>query len=228
MDEAEAVYRQILGEHPDNSQAYDDLLYCLYFHPAYDDEKIFRELMRWEQRHAQPLRGSILPHRNDPNPDRRLKIGYVSPDFFGQAECFFIVPLMQSHGHEQFEIHCYSSVVQPDGVTAHLRRCADAWHDVGSLSDEALAEQIRRDQIDILVDLTMHMARSRMLVFARKPAPVQVTWLAYPGTTGLGTVDYRLTDAQFDPPGASVGTAKNPTACPIAGAVIVRWAFPSR
>jgi predicted O-linked N-acetylglucosamine transferase (SPINDLY family) len=194
-------YRSAVAADPHSSRAHDDLVYSLYFNPDYDEEKIFQELMRWEQRHAQPLRGSILPHRNDRNPDRRLKIGYVSPDFYGQAECFFVVPLMESHGHKQFEIHCYSSVPQPDGVTAHLRECADVWHDVGSLSDEALAEQIRRDQIDILVDLTMHMARSRLLVFARKPAPVQVTWLAYPGTTGLGTVDYRLTDAHFDPPG---------------------------
>ena len=201
IDAAVRHFRSAAALNPDNCRTHDDLVYSLYFHPEFDEEKIFQELMRWEQRHARPLRGSILPHSHNRDPRRRLKIGYVSPDFFSQAECFFVVPLLEAHAHEQFEIHCYSSVAKPDGVTAHIRECADVWHDVAGLGDEELAQQIRRDGIDILVDLTMHMARSRMLVFARKPAPVQVTWLAYPGTTGLATVDYRITDSYFDPPG---------------------------
>ena len=111
------------------------------------------------------------------------------------------MPLFSCHDHENFEIVCYADVVRPDGVTQRLRTYADAWRSIVGLNDEQVAEEIRRDRIDILVDLTMHMDRNRLLVFARKPAPVQVCWLAYPGTTGLSAIDYRLTDPYLDPPG---------------------------
>ena len=112
-----------------------------------------------------------------------------------------MLPLLESHDHGSFEIFCYASVHIPDAITGRCRAHADVWRDVLGLSDEQLADTIRHDRIDILVDLTMHMANNRLLVFARKPAPVQVTYLAYCGTTGLGTMDYRLTDPYLDPPG---------------------------
>jgi predicted O-linked N-acetylglucosamine transferase (SPINDLY family) len=99
------------------------------------------------------------------------------------------------------EIHGYASVIRPDAVTERIRRATDAWHDVLGRSDAEVAEQIRRDGIDVLIDLTMHMAHNRALVFARKPAPVQAAWLAYPGGTGIAAMDYRLTDAFLDPVG---------------------------
>ena len=114
---------------------------------------------------------------------------------------FFTVPLLSHHDHRQFEIFCYADVARPDAVTERLRGHADVWRNTVGLSDQQLADLVRSDQIDILVDLTMHMANNRLLVFARKPAPVQVAWLAYPGTTGLSTMDYRLTDPYLDPPG---------------------------
>ena len=108
---------------------------------------------------------------------------------------------MSNHDHGQVEIFCYADVVRPDAVTATAARlCRRVAQHVG-LSDQQAAELIRSDQIDILVDLTMHMANNRLLIFARKPAPVQVAWLAYPGTTGLAAMDYRLTDPYLDPPG---------------------------
>jgi predicted O-linked N-acetylglucosamine transferase (SPINDLY family) len=112
-----------------------------------------------------------------------------------------MLPLLASHDHRQFEIFCYASVHLPDAITDRCRAQADVWREVRRLSDEEVAEAVRADQIDILVDLTMHMANNRLLVFARKPAPVQVTYLAYCGTTGLRTMDYRLTDPYLDPPG---------------------------
>ena len=114
---------------------------------------------------------------------------------------FFTIPLLSNHDHRQCEIFCYADVARPDAVTERLRGYADVWRSTVGLSDQQVADLVRSDQIDILVDLTMHTANNRLLVFARKPAPVQVAWLAYPGTTGLSTIDYRLTDPYLDPPG---------------------------
>ncbi len=132
---------------------------------------------------------------------RRLRIGYVSPNFCDHCQALFITPLLVNHNHEQFEIFCYSDVLVPDAATDRLRGYADHWRNIVGVCDTDAAEMIRRDGIDVLVDLTLHMARNRLLVFARKPAPVQVTWLGYPGTTGLEAIDYRLTDPHLDPPG---------------------------
>jgi len=174
--------------------------YMLHFHPQFDRAALHREMRPFNQRFAQPLAPEVQPHANHRDPDRRLKIGYVSPDFYFQAECFFLLPLLQSHDRRNFEIHCYCSVLHPDYITRRFKEHADVWHDVAAQTDARLAERIRHDQIDVLIDLTMHMRNNRLLVFARKPAPVQVTWLAYPGGTGLPAIDYRLTDAHLDPP----------------------------
>jgi protein O-GlcNAc transferase len=108
---------------------------------------------------------------------------------------------LSSHDHKQFEVFCYSAVEQPDAITERLRSCADGWRETARLSDEKVAEMVLADRVDILVDLTMHMAGNRLQLFARKPAPIQVTWLAYPGTSGLSAMDYRLSDPYLDPPG---------------------------
>ncbi len=113
----------------------------------------------------------------------------------------FTVPLLSHHDRSKFEIFCYSSVAAPDVTTARIQTHADVWRDVTRLKDAEVAQRIRQDKIDILVDLTLHMAACRLLIFARKPAPIQATWLGYPGTTGLDAIDYRLTDPQLDPPG---------------------------
>ena len=111
-----------------------------------------------------------------------------------------MLPLLEQHDRTQLEVHCYSSVRKPDAITARMQQLAGVWHDVRALSDEQLAGKIRDDRIDILIDLTMHMQDHRLRVFARKPAPVQMTWLAYPAGTGLSAIDYRITDAHLDPP----------------------------
>jgi predicted O-linked N-acetylglucosamine transferase (SPINDLY family) len=128
-----------------------------------------------------------------------LRIGYVAADFRDHCQSLFTVPFFSHHDHAQFEIFCYASVERPDDLTRRLASYADVWRDVRELDDEGLAQQIRADGIDILVDLAMHMADGRPLLFARKPAPVQVAWLAYPGTTGIEAIDYRLTDPNLDP-----------------------------
>jgi predicted O-linked N-acetylglucosamine transferase (SPINDLY family) len=201
LDEMLACYRQALRLQPDFAEAHGNLLYTLHFTPDYDAAAIYEEHRRWNLRYAEPLARLTQPHANDRSPDRRLRVGYVSPDFYQHPIGRFLLPLLEAHDHTRFEIFCYSSRNRADEITDRCRAHADVWRDVYGLSDEQLADAIRRDQIDVLVDLTMHMAHSRLLVFARKPAPVQVTYLAYCGTTGLRAMDYRLTDPYLDPPG---------------------------
>jgi predicted O-linked N-acetylglucosamine transferase (SPINDLY family) len=111
------------------------------------------------------------------------------------------MPLLRSHDQTSFQVFCYANVPQPDSITELLRSYAHAWRNTVEMSDAEVSRMIRADQIDILVDLTMHMGGCRPFLFARKPAPLQVAWLAYPGTTGLSTMDYRITDVHLDPPG---------------------------
>jgi predicted O-linked N-acetylglucosamine transferase (SPINDLY family) len=112
--------------------------------------------------------------------------------------------LFQHHDHAQFEVFCYAQVPSPDAMTRRLQQHADHWRTIVGLSDEQVASQIRLDGIDILVDLTLHMASNRLLVFARKPAPVQVTYLAYCGSSGMSAIDYRISDPYLDPPGSDL------------------------
>jgi predicted O-linked N-acetylglucosamine transferase (SPINDLY family) len=215
LDDALATFRQALAVNPNLMVAHHNLLYALHFHPAYDAAAITAELRRWHDRFAAPLQQSIQPHANTRDPQRQLRIGYVSPDFYSQAESFFTIPLLEHHDHSQFEIHCYSSARKTDELTNRIRAAANHWHDVRRDSDEALARRIRADRIDILVDLTMHMADNRALLFARKPAPVQICWLAYPGSTGMAAMDYRLTDPHLDSPDAdTAGFPEQPLRLP--------------
>lgn len=154
----------------------------------------------WDRRHAQSLR----PARRRtalPRAGRRLRIGYVSADFCQHAVAFFIAPVLAAHDRSQFEVFCYYNRAGQDDVTAALRSTVEHWRDIPALNDEAVAELIRRDEIDILVDLAGHTAGHRLLVFARQPAPVQITWLGYPNTTGMAAMDYRITDGVCLPAG---------------------------
>ncbi|MFC4703751.1 tetratricopeptide repeat protein [Paraburkholderia caffeinitolerans] len=183
--------------------AHCDLIFALAFQTD-DPQALLDECRRFAARYEPPLLDAAHaqpPHGNDPTPGRRLRIGYVSPDFRSHCQALFTVPLFSHHNRAAFEIVCYASVPKPDALTQHLKSLVDVWRDVHTLDDTALAQQIRDDRIDIVVDLTMHMAGGRRLLFARRPAPVQVAWLAYPGTTGSAAMDYRLTDPWLDPIG---------------------------
>ena len=173
----------------------------MHFHPDYDAQAILAEHRRWEAQFAAPLARLILPHTNEASPDRRLKIGYVSPDFRDHVVGHNLLPLFREHDHRQFEIFCYADVIRADALTRRFQGHADVWRDVLGRTDDQVAQLVRADRIDILVDLTLHMANNRLLVFARKPAPVQVSFAGYPGSTGLSAIDYRLTDPYLDPPG---------------------------
>ena len=166
---------------------------------------LLEEARCWAGRHG---RFEIAPHANDRDPDRRLRIGYVSPDFREHTVPRIVAPILRFHDRTQFEVFCYSAVRQPDHVSERLKGLADhgstmlatGWRDIAKLSDDAAAALVRSDRIDILVDLAGHWAENRMTLFARKPAPLQVQ-IGYPGTTGLETMDWRITDAHSDPPG---------------------------
>jgi protein O-GlcNAc transferase len=208
LDDAVAALRRAVELHPDSPAYHSDLIYTLHFHPASDPALLAQEAGRWHERHAAPLAGRVQRHANRPDPERRLRVGYVSPDFRGHPIGLFLLPLLSAHDRNKVEVFCYASVVVPDQTTQRLREFANWWRDVTALTDEQLARLVREDVIDILVDLSAHMSGHRLLTFARKPAPVQVTYLAYCSTTGVRTVDYRLTDPYLDPPGAATDYAE--------------------
>ena len=201
IEEAISTARAAVAMDPQNSLRQSNLLYTLQFHPGLTEEEIAGEHALWNEHVSAPLRAARLPHGNDPGRDRRLRVGFVSPDFYQHAVSFFLVPLFEALDRTQVEVCCYSDVRGGDATTERLRKAADRWCDSRRLSATGLAERIRRDAIDILIDLTMHTRSNRLETFAHKPAPVQVSWLAYPGSTGLETMDYRLTDAFLEPPG---------------------------
>lgn len=203
IDEAIACYRRAMACDPAHIGANSNLLFSLMF--ASDDAHAIRaEAEQFAARHEAPLlaASAAARHANTPEPARRLRIGYVSPDFRNHCQSLFTMPLFSHHDHAAFEIVCYALSAQRDDVSARLAKCVDSWRDVSEFDDARLAQQIRDDGIDILVDLTMHMDGARRLLFARRPAPVQVAWLAYPGTTGSPSIGWRLTDPWIDPPDA--------------------------
>ena len=205
LDEAIAVFRKALALGPDLSGAHSNLLFTLNYLPDCSQEEIYKESRRWNDMHAAPLQQNYPEYENSRDPGRRLRIGYVSPDFRTHSVAYFIEPVIKAHDRGNLEIFCYANVIRVDEVTERIRGAADHWFSIAGRSDAEVADRIRQDRIDILVDLTGHTGGNRLLVFALRPAPVQVSWLGYPNTTGLSAIDYRLTDAIADPVGEADG-----------------------
>jgi protein O-GlcNAc transferase len=201
LADAEKYYRRALQLNPDFSVCHSNLLLGMNYSPLYDARSIYLEHLSFSRRFAEPLLSGILPHANDRTSQRRLNIGYVSPDFRRHSVNYFLEPVLAAHNREQFEIFCYSDVISPDGVTKRIQTYPVQWRDIVGMTDEQAGALVRIDKIDILVDLAGHTAHNRMLLFARKPAPIQISWLGYPNTTGLPTIDYRIVDPYTDPPG---------------------------
>ncbi len=201
LDEAITCYRSACELSPGDPVPHSNWIYTLLFHRGYDARDILHEHRRWNQRHAAGLREDARPCRAAPSGNgRRLRVGYVSPDFRDHCQALFTIPLLSHHDHENFEIFCYSDVAVPDAITDRIRGCVDVWRSIVGRGDAAVAELIRSDEIDVLVDLTVHMSNHRLLVFARRAAPIQITWLGYPGTTGMSAMDFRVSDPHLDPP----------------------------
>ena len=193
-------YRRALDADGARPAIHSNLLYALNCVTDVDRGAVAAEHRRWAQAHARPATATAT-HNNAADPERRLRIGYVSPDFRRHSAAYFIEPVLAAHDPAAVEIFCYASSSLRDEVSDRLRALAHGWRDIDALDDGEAAKRIGADGIDILVDLSGHTMNGRLALFAGKPAPVQVTYLGYPNTTGLNAMDYRLTDARADPEG---------------------------
>jgi predicted O-linked N-acetylglucosamine transferase (SPINDLY family) len=199
--EALAVDREAIPRSDDPPRAHSRMLFTLNFVADLDRQRIFDEHREWGRRYADALSASAPPHGNDRSSGRRLRIGYVSPDFLAHAVARFFEPLLEAHDRDRLEVYCYCNAPAHDGVTQRLQRLSHTWREIDRLNDPAAAKQVRDDRIDILVDLAGHTSYNRMMLFAHRPAPVQMTYLGYPNTTGTIAIDARITDAIADPIG---------------------------
>jgi predicted O-linked N-acetylglucosamine transferase (SPINDLY family) len=202
VEQCIASQRQAVQFQPDHTANHSNLLLTLQYR---DDLTISERLAahrQWEQQHIAKLTpfDSI---RNNCDKNRRLRIGYVSPNFQAHSVSYFFEPVLAAHDRAEFEVFCYSNTKNPDAATARFHALTDHWRDISMMSDLDAAKLIQQDQVDILVDLAGHTAGNRLPVFGYKPAPIQMTWIGYPDTTGMTAIDYRLTDAIADPPGES-------------------------
>lgn len=201
-----AAYRAALEHAPSDHVTHSNLIVTMLTDPRSTPASVLAESRAWAKAHAEPLRKHVRSHDNGKDPERRLRIGYVSPDFRQHPVRQFFVRLLENHDPAAFDVFLYSSVERPDAVTEWYRTFAgDRFRDILRLADADAAELVRHDGIDVLVDLALHGPGNRLRIFACKPAPVQLTWLGIAGTTGLDTVDYRITDPHFDPPGTDTG-----------------------
>jgi protein O-GlcNAc transferase len=200
-DEAEIHLRRALKIRPDSFVAYSNLLLYLNYSPRYSSQELYSEHLNFEKQFAASSRSKISRHTNHALPSKRLKIGYVSPDFKRHPVAYFIETVLAAHNRDNCEVFCYSDVPYHDEMTTRIMRYSDHWRNIIGRPDEMVFELIQKDGIDILVDLAGHTAHNRLLLFAKKPAPVQVSWIGYPATTGLSSLDYKIVDKYTDPPG---------------------------
>jgi protein O-GlcNAc transferase len=199
LEEANVAFEHALEIDPDNPAARSAYLITLHYAPHISAERLLQESLDWSQRHAEKV--IATPARShDHDPAKRLRIGYVSGDFRSHPVGYLLQPVLSLHNRSEVEIFCYANHVIYDEQSERLHQAADHWRTVVGFSDEKLAQSIRDDAVDILVDLSGHTDRNRLSVFARKPAPVQVTWLGYFSSTGLNTIDYLIADGTLIPP----------------------------
>jgi predicted O-linked N-acetylglucosamine transferase (SPINDLY family) len=195
VEEAISCYDRALAIKPDFADAISNKIFTLDFASdvGVEEQQAARKYW-WRQVGAKLADRSRFVHRNDPDPARRLVLGYVSADFRRHSAAAAFRPVLQNHDRTQFEIVCYSCSLAQDERTDEFRRIADRWVDAAQLSDQTLAERVLSDKIDILIDLSGHSAGNRLGAFARKPAPVQVTAWGHATGTGLATIDYLFGD----------------------------------
>jgi predicted O-linked N-acetylglucosamine transferase (SPINDLY family) len=210
LPQAMEAFRRALAINPKYAAAATSLLYCLHLGEGLDPDDVAAEHRRVAAAvYGSPPERPPLRQRDTGEP---LRVGYVSGDFRRHAVNHFFEPLLSHHDRERFEIHCYSDTVDTDEVTDRLMGLADHWLDARGLEDAALAERIRKDRIDVLVDLAGHTKGNRLGVFAQRPAPLQLGWLGYPGHPGLEAIDAQLVDATTLEGLADTPAAESPAA----------------
>jgi protein O-GlcNAc transferase len=199
LGEAATSYRRALEIKPDYAEAHSNLLFILSHDTDRDPPSLFAEYRRFAEQFEVPLRAAWPQHDNPRDPERRLQVGFVSGDLRNHAVACFIEPILAHLTGANMALHAYYNHGTEDEVTRRIKGLVTHWHPVIGLSDAELAQRIRADGIDILIDLSGHTAHNRLLAFARKPAPIQVSWIGFPGTTGLHSMDYYLADRFFLP-----------------------------
>ena len=207
-EEGIELLRKAVEMAPDDPGIHSTYLFRLHHMPELDAQMLYKEHRRWAQTHT-PVRPAKTPHTNTPEPDRKIRVGYISPDFRTHPVAFFFEPFLKEHDRTKVEVYGYSNTSRPDQVTERLEQNFDCCRNIYKLSDKDVVNLIEQDRIDILVDLAGHTPGNRLTIMAHKPAPIAVTYLGYPDTTGMEQVDYRLTDELADPPASqSVYTEK--------------------
>ncbi len=200
VDEAIDALRKSVEIRPSAAPIQSNLLLTMNYSSHLSPQEVAREHLHWGQLFA-PGGMPASPAIIDANPNRRLHVGYLSGDFRAHTVAGFIELLLTNHDRTQFHVTAYAQVARPDDKTLFLQKKADRWRAIPGMNDEQLANQIRSDKIDILIDLSGHTAGNRLLAMAYRPAPIQATLFGYPNTTGLPAVDYRITDEISDPSG---------------------------
>ncbi len=193
-----AAYRQALEIKPDDAGALSNLIYTLHFSAGDNRRVIATEQHRWNRQIGERAKRSVRPPANDRDPGRLLRIGYVSADLRDHVIGRNVLPLFRHHDRRNFRLFCYAGVVRPDHLTTEFRERADRWRNTLGVPDEALAQMIREDAVDILVDLAQHTAGNRLPIFAHQPAPVQVSFAGYPASAGVEAIGYRLSDRHLE------------------------------
>ena len=193
FDESAASYSRVLAINPGLAEVHSDLIFTEHYRPGVTLRKLKEIHVAWDKQHGVPLKVEWQDHDNLPELEKRLRIGLVSADLGRHPVGYFAVNFLEHRPVGKTEIICYSDK-EPDDFTDRLKTSSDEWVDTRGLSDVDLSQHIRSDRIDILIDLSGHTGNNRLLVFARKPAPVQVTWAGYMGTTGLSAIDYLIAD----------------------------------
>lgn len=199
LDEAIAQYRRALSIAPTYFGASSNLLFALNYHPDLGARTIYQAYEQFNQTIGVPLQDTWVPHINAGAANRRLRIGYVSPDFRRHSVMRFLEPILTLHDAQAFEVFAYAEVMSMDDVTTRVKGLVSHWRSTVGMTDAAIVQMIRADNIDILIDLAGHTGGNRLRVFASKPTPVSVSWMGYGYTTGLPAIDYYLTDTTSAP-----------------------------
>jgi protein O-GlcNAc transferase len=191
----------VLAMQPEDDAAWSELLFSMNYSDQFSPREVFAEHLKYGERFPRVPTMGIDAARL--RPGRRMRVGYLSPDFWLHPVAHFMAPVLSHHDRGRFEVFCYYTGQREDAMTARLTKSSEHWHQVAGVSDEDLERILRAAELDILVELTGHSNHQRLAVLATRVAPVQVSYLGYPNTTGVAAIDYRITDARADPPGES-------------------------